>query len=116
MPEAASASFSARADSSLTISWPMRSPDPRLGQAERWLRYAVPGTLAVFLACLVGLAALHIQGQRAEILAGAKAEVEGFARLAARAVGPAGTVAEDLRALMPESERHPGRRLSLIHI
>ncbi|MGU3465717.1 ATP-binding protein [Methylobacterium sp. C33D] len=114
MPEAASASFSARADSSLTISWPMRSRDPRLGQAERWLRYAVPGTLAVFLACLVGLAALHIQGQRAEILAGAKAEVEGFARLAARAVDPAGTVAEDLRALVPESERHPGRRLLVV--
>ncbi len=73
MPEAASASFSARADSNLTISWPMRTRDPRLGQAERWLRYAVPGTLAVFLACLVGLAALHIQGQRAEILAGARA-------------------------------------------
>ncbi|MEE7489790.1 sensor histidine kinase [Methylobacterium oryzae] len=114
MPEAASASISARADSSLTISWPMRARDPRLGQAERWLRYAVPGTLAIFLACLVGLAALHIQGQRAEILAGARAEVEGFARLAARAVDPAGTVAEDLRALMPESERHSGRRLLVV--
>ncbi|MGH1589361.1 PAS domain-containing sensor histidine kinase [Methylobacterium phyllosphaerae] len=114
MPEAASASFSARAESSLTISWPMRARDPRLGQAERWLRYAVPGTLAVFLACLVGLAALHIQGQRAEILAGARAEVEGFARLAARVVAPSGSVAADLRALLPESERHPGRRLLLV--
>jgi two-component system, cell cycle sensor histidine kinase PleC len=114
MPEAGSASFSARADSTLTITWPMRAPDPRLGQAERCLRYAVPGTLAVFLACLVGLAALHIQGQRAEILAGARAEVEGFARLAARAVAaPVGTPT-DLRGLMPESERHPGRRLLLV--
>ncbi|KAA0123786.1 PAS domain-containing sensor histidine kinase [Methylobacterium sp. P1-11] len=114
MPEAASASISARADSSLTISWPMRARDPRLGQAERWLRYAVPGTLAMFLACLVGLAALHIQGQRAEILAGARGEVEGFARLAARAVDPSGAAAEDLRALMPESDRHPGRRLLVV--
>jgi two-component system cell cycle sensor histidine kinase PleC len=114
MPEAGSASFSARADSSLTVSWPMRARDPRLGQAERWLRYAVPGTLAMFLACLVGLAALHIQGQRAEILAVARAEVEGFARLAARAVAPAGTVASDLQTLLPESGRHPGRRLLLV--
>ena len=114
MPEAGSASFSARADSTLAISWPMRARDPRFGQAERWLRYAVPGTLAVFLACLAGLAALHIQGQRAEILAGARAEVEGFARLAARAAAPAGTVVSDLRALLPENERHPGRRLLLV--
>ncbi|URD37418.1 ATP-binding protein [Methylobacterium tardum] len=114
MPEAGSASFSARADSSLTVSWPMRARDPRLGQAERWLRYAVPGTLAMFLACLVGLAALHIQGQRAEILAGARAEIEGFARLAARAVAPAGTVASDLQTLLPESGRYPGRRLLLV--
>ncbi|MET0428444.1 MAG: PAS domain-containing sensor histidine kinase, partial [Microvirga sp.] len=114
MPEAASASFSARAESSLAVSWPMRVRDPRLGLVERWLRYAVPGILAVFLACLVGLAALHIQGQRAEILAGAKAEVEGFARLAARAIAPAGGRASDLRVLMPESERHPGRRLLLV--
>ncbi|MCJ2144298.1 PAS domain-containing sensor histidine kinase [Methylobacterium sp. E-066] len=114
MPEAASASFSARAESSLAVSWPMRVRDPRLGLVERWLRYAVPGILAVFLACLVGLAALHIQGQRAEILAGAKAEVEGFARLAARAIAPAGGRASDLRSLMPESERHPGRRLLLV--
>ncbi|MCJ2094770.1 ATP-binding protein [Methylobacterium sp. J-072] len=114
MPEAASASFSARAESSLAVSWPMRVRDPRLGLVERWLRYAVPGILAVFLACLVGLAALHIQGQRAEILAGAKAEVEGFARLAARAIVPAGGRASDLRSLMPESERHPGRRLLLV--
>ncbi|MCZ2978573.1 hypothetical protein NYY73_18200, partial [Acinetobacter baumannii] len=88
--------------------------DPRLGLIERWLRYAVPGILAVFLACLVGLAALHIQGQRAEILAGAKAEVEGFARLAARAIVPSAGKASDLRVLMPESERHPGRRLLLV--
>ncbi|MCB4804813.1 PAS domain-containing sensor histidine kinase [Methylobacterium brachiatum] len=114
MPEAASASFSARADSSLAVSWPMRVRDPRLGLIERWLRYAVPGILAVFLACLVGLAALHIQGQRAEILAGAKAEVEGFARLAARAIVPSAGKASDLRVLMPESERHPGRRLLLV--
>ncbi|SFL88581.1 PAS domain-containing sensor histidine kinase [Methylobacterium pseudosasicola] len=114
MPEAASASFSARAESSLAVSWPMRVRDPRLGLVERWLRYAVPGILAVFLACLVGLAALHIQGQRAEILAGAKAEVEGFARLAARAIAPVGGRASDLRSLMPESERHPGRRLLLV--
>ncbi|MCJ2054300.1 PAS domain-containing sensor histidine kinase [Methylobacterium sp. J-070] len=114
MPEAGSASFSARADSTLAISWPMRARDPRLGQAERWLRFAVPGTLAMFLACLVGLAALHIQGQRAEILAGARAELEGFARLAARVVAPTGSAGSDLRALMPESERHPGRRLLLV--
>jgi two-component system cell cycle sensor histidine kinase PleC len=114
MPEAASASFSARADSSLAVSWPMRVRDPRLGLIERWLRYAVPGILAVFLACLVGLAALHIQGQRDEILAGAKAEVEGFARLAARAIVPTAGKASDLRVLMPESERHPGRRLLLV--
>ncbi|MER2195449.1 PAS domain-containing sensor histidine kinase [Methylobacterium brachiatum] len=114
MPEAASASFSARADSSLAVSWPMRVRDPRLGLIERWLRYAVPGILAVFLACLVGLAALHIQGQRAEILAGAKAEVEGFARLAARAIVPSAGKASDLRVLMPESERHLGRRLLLV--
>ena len=114
MPEAASASFSARAESSLAVSWPMRVQDPRLGLVERWLRYAVPGILAVFLACLIGLAALHIQGQRAEILAGAKAEVEGFARLAARAITSAGGRAGDLRALLPESERHPGRRLLLL--
>ncbi|MDQ0545713.1 two-component system cell cycle sensor histidine kinase PleC [Methylobacterium brachiatum] len=92
----------------------MRVRDPRLGLIERWLRYAVPGILAVFLACLVGLAALHIQGQRAEILAGAKAEVEGFARLAARAIVPSAGKASDLRVLMPESERHPGRRLLLV--
>jgi two-component system, cell cycle sensor histidine kinase PleC len=114
MPEAGSASLSARAESTLTTSWPMRARDPRLGQAERLLRYAVPGSLAAFLACLIGLATLHIQGQRAEILAGARAEVEGFARLAARVVAPAGTVASDLRALMPESQRHPGRRLLLV--
>ncbi|MBP1183165.1 two-component system cell cycle sensor histidine kinase PleC [Methylobacterium sp. PvR107] len=78
------------------------------------MRYAVPATLALFLTCLVGLAALHIQGQRAEILAGARAEVEAFARLAARAVAPAGTLASDLQTLMPESGRHPGRRLLLV--
>ncbi|MCJ2134730.1 ATP-binding protein [Methylobacterium sp. J-026] len=114
MPEAASASFSARADSTLAVSWPARAPESRFGQAERWLRFAVPGTLAVFLACLIGLAALHIRGQRAEILAVAKVEVEEFARLAARAVGPAGILATDLRGLMPESARHSGRRLLLV--
>ena len=114
MPEAGSASFSARAESRLTASWPMRGRDPRLGQAERWLRFAVPGILAVFLACLVGLAAFHIQGQRAEILAGARAEVESFARLSARALAPAQGDASILRALIPESDRHPGRRLLLV--
>ena len=64
MPEAGSASFSARADSSLTVSWPMRARDPRLGQAERWLRYAVPATLALFLTCLVGLARYAKRGAR----------------------------------------------------
>ena len=62
MPEAGSASFSARADSTLAVSWPGRTQETRFGQAERWLRFAVPGTLAVFLACLIGLAALHIRG------------------------------------------------------
>jgi len=114
MPEAGSASFSARADSTLAVSWPGHARQPRFSQAERWLRYAVPGSLAVFLACLVGLAALHIRGQRAEILSVAQAEVEGFARLAARAINPAGAATADLRALMPETGRHSGRRLLLI--
>ncbi|MEL6059868.1 MULTISPECIES: sensor histidine kinase [unclassified Methylobacterium] len=114
MPEAGSASFSARAESTLAVSWPGRSQETRFGQAERWLRFAVPGTLAMFLACLTGLAALHIRGQRAEILAVAQTEIEGFARLAARAIGPTGIVGADLRALMPESGRHSGRRLLLV--
>jgi two-component system, cell cycle sensor histidine kinase PleC len=114
MPEAGSASFSARADSTLAVSWPMRARDPRLGQAERWLRYAVPVALTVFLACLVALAALHIQGQRAEILAGARAELEGFSRLTARALARAGGDGAELRALMPEGERYPGRRILVV--
>ncbi|MDP4022834.1 ATP-binding protein [Methylobacterium sp. NEAU 140] len=113
MPEAGSASLSARADSSLAASWPARGRDPRLGQAERWLRYAVPGILSVFLACLVGLATLHIRGQRAEILGGAAAEVESFARLAARAL-PAEADEAALRRLLPDSTHSPGRRLLLV--
>ena len=114
MPEAASASLSARADTALSAAWPARSRDPRLQRAERWLRYVVPGVLAVFLACLVGLAALHIRGQRAEIMSGAEAEVESFARLAAHALGAIGVDRADLRALLPEDHRHPGRRIVLV--
>jgi two-component system cell cycle sensor histidine kinase PleC len=114
MPEAASASLSARADTALSAAWPARSRDPRLQRAERWLRYVVPGVLSVFLACLVGLAALHIRGQRAEIMSGAEAEVESFARLAAHALGAVGIDRADLRALLPEDHRHPGRRLLLV--
>lgn len=114
MPEAVSASLSARADSTLSAVWPVRSRDPRLQRAERWLRYAVPGALSIFLACLVALAAIHIRGQRAEILSGAEAEVEGFARLAAHALRTAEIGRTDLRALLPEDGRHPGRRLVLL--
>ena len=114
MPEAVSASLSARADSTLSSVWPVRSRDPRLQRAERWLRYAVPGALAVFLACLVALAAIHIRGQRAEILAGAGAELEGFARLAAHALQTPGARPADLRILLPEDGRHSGRRLLLV--
>ncbi len=114
MPEAVSASLSARADSTLSAVWPVRSRDPRLQRAERWLRYAVPGALSIFLACLVALAAIHIRGQRAEILSGAEAEVESFARLAAHALRSVESGRADLHALLPEDGRHPGRRLVLL--
>ena len=114
MPEAVSASLSARADSTLSAVWPVRSRDPRLQRAERWLRYAVPGALSIFLACLVALAAIHIRGQRAEILSGAEAEVESFARLAAHALRSVEGGRADLHALLPEDGRHPGRRLVLL--
>ena len=115
MPEAVSASLSARADSTLSAVWPVRSRDPRLQRAERWLRYAVPGALSIFLACLVALATIHIRGQRAEILSGAEAEVEGFARLAAHALRTAEGSRTSLHALLPEDGRHPGRRLVLLN-
>ncbi len=114
MPEAASASLSARADSALSAAWPARGHDPRLQRVDRWLRYVVPCVLAVFLACLVGLAALHIRGQRAEIMAGAEAEIEGFARLAAHALGATGIERADLSVLLPRDSHHPGRRLLLV--
>lgn len=114
MPEAVSASLSARADSTLSAVWPVRSRDPRLQRAERWLRYAVPGALSIFLACLVALAAIHIRGQRAEILSSAESEVESFARLAAHALQAVEGRATDLRLLLPEDGRHPGRRLVVL--
>ncbi|MCJ2012871.1 PAS domain-containing sensor histidine kinase [Methylobacterium sp. J-076] len=114
MPEAVSASLSARADSTLSAVWPVRSRDPRLQRAERWLRYAVPGALSIFLACLVALAAIHIRGQRAEIIAGAEAEVESFARLAAHALRATEGGRIDLHALLPEDGRHLGRRLLVL--
>ncbi|GJD36156.1 PAS domain-containing sensor histidine kinase [Methylobacterium aerolatum] len=114
MPEAVSASLSARADTALSAAWPVRSRDPRVQRAERWLRFVVPGVLSVFLACLVGLAALHIRGQRAEILSGAEAEVESFTRLAAHALGASAQARLDLPALLPEDHRHAGRRILLV--
>ncbi|WP_342166800.1 PAS domain-containing sensor histidine kinase [Methylobacterium sp. SD21] len=78
------------------------------------MRYAVPGALSIFLACLVALAAIHIRGQRAEILSGAEAEVESFARLAAHALRSVESGRADLHALLPEDGRHPGRRLVLL--
>ena len=83
MPEAAAASFSARADTILGVQWPARTRNTRLARAEACLRYAIPALLAAFLACLVGIAALHIRTQRAEIVAAAATEIEGFLRAVA---------------------------------
>ncbi|MGV7031124.1 PAS domain-containing sensor histidine kinase [Methylobacterium symbioticum] len=111
MPEAASASFSARAGTILGVHWPARARNARLIRAEAALRYAIPALLSTFLACLVGIAALHIRSQRDEIVAAAASEIEAFTRaVAATRPGDQG----DLRSLTSEAAARNGRRLLLI--
>ncbi|WP_375464665.1 PAS domain-containing sensor histidine kinase [uncultured Methylobacterium sp.] len=118
MPEADSASFSARADTILGIRWPARSPAARFVQAEAWLRYAVPALLAIFLACLAGLTTLHLQSQREDLLAAATAEMEGFARITASAlsgrVGSDAAAQASLDDLFPAGTLPAGRRVLLV--
>ena len=111
MPEAASASFSARAGTILGVHWPARARNSRLIRAEAALRYAIPALLSTFLACLVGIAALHIRSQRDEIVTAAATEIESFTRAAAATrPGDQG----DLRSLITEAAARNGRRLLLI--
>ena len=118
MPEADSASFSARADTILGIHWPTRAPAARFVQAETWLRYAVPALLATFLACLAGLTVLHLQNQRDELLAVASADIETFTRLTSGAltgrVGSDEAAQASLADLFPSGSLPAGRRVLLI--
>ncbi|AWN34628.1 PAS domain-containing sensor histidine kinase [Methylobacterium radiodurans] len=82
MPEAASASLSARADTILGVRWPARARSGRLARVEAGLRYAIPVLLSCFLACLVGLSVVHVRGERTEIVAAATTEIEAALRLA----------------------------------
>ncbi|MFC6051211.1 hypothetical protein ACFPYM_25550, partial [Methylobacterium hispanicum] len=75
MPEAASASLSARADTILGVHWPARARSGRLARVEAGLRYAIPALLSCFLACLVGLTVVHVRGERDEIAEAAAAEI-----------------------------------------
>ncbi|AWN41269.1 PAS domain-containing sensor histidine kinase [Methylobacterium durans] len=116
MPEADSASLSARADTILGIHRPSRATHARFVRAETWLRYAVPALLATFLACLGGVAALHLQIQRDDLLHRTAAEVETFTRLAAAALLSA---ADDeaparLGALLPQASLQAGRRILIV--
>ncbi|MGU3541071.1 PAS domain-containing sensor histidine kinase [Methylobacterium sp. A54F] len=116
MPEADSASLSARADTILGIHRPSPAAHVRFVQAEAWLRYAVPALVATFLACLSGVAFLHLQTQRDEILTHAVADVDAFTRLAAAALGDRPVEAEAvarLSALMPDGGP-PGRQVLLV--
>ena len=116
MPEADSASLSARADTILGIHRPSRATHAHFVRAETWLRYAVPALLATFLACLGGVAGLHLQMQREDIVHAAAAEVETFARLAAAALpGETGATAADrLPALLPPAALPSGRRVLIV--
>ncbi|WP_336487807.1 PAS domain-containing sensor histidine kinase [Methylobacterium nigriterrae] len=118
MPEADSASLSARADTILGIHRPLHATHARFVRAETWLRYAVPALLATFLACLGGIATLHLQTQRDDILQRAIADIEVFTHLAAEALPDSALTADTayarLRALMPEGSLQSGRQLLVI--
>ena len=117
MPEADSASFSARAETILGISWPPRGRYSVLVRLEAWLRYAVPILLVAFLASLTGIVALHLQHQRDEILTAATIEIESYTQLAASALQApeAGSDAQGrLRALMSDASVRAGRRILLV--
>ncbi|MDR7040118.1 two-component system cell cycle sensor histidine kinase PleC [Methylobacterium sp. BE186] len=117
MPEADSASLSARADTILGIHRPSRATHARFVRAETWLRYAVPALLATFLACLGGVAALHLQVQRDEVLHRTAREIETFARLAAAALPAAleqREVPGRLDALLPQGSLHGGRQILIV--
>ncbi|GEO99814.1 signal transduction histidine kinase [Methylobacterium haplocladii] len=90
-------------------------------RAETWLRFAVPGMLAGFLLCLLGVIALHLRLQHTEVVRAAHAEVEGFARLGAAAFSEHGVTGETARTsaqerlnrLMPAGT-HPGRQVFVV--
>ncbi|KAB1070990.1 PAS domain-containing sensor histidine kinase [Methylobacterium planeticum] len=118
MPEADSASLSARADTILGIHRPTHATHARFVRAETWLRYAVPALLATFLACLGGVATLYLQTQREEMLRRAVADIETFTRLTAAAL-PNIALTEDaartrLGTLMPEGSLQAGRQILVV--
>ncbi|GJD84791.1 PAS domain-containing sensor histidine kinase [Methylobacterium haplocladii] len=123
MPEAGSASLAARvrADTILGIRRPRTAAHERMMRAETWLRFAVPGMLAGFLLCLLGVIALHLRLQHTEVVRAAHAEVEGFARLGAAAFSEHGVTGETARTsaqerlnrLMPAGT-HPGRQVFVV--
>ncbi|GJD77232.1 signal transduction histidine kinase [Methylobacterium gregans] len=111
MPEAASASLSARADTILGVRWPARARSGRLARVEAGLRYAIPALLSCFLACLVGLTVVHVRGEREEIVAAAASEIATTLRLAAAL--PGGSL--DLEALAAGQARIERRLLLVSH-
>ncbi|GJE43659.1 PAS domain-containing sensor histidine kinase [Methylobacterium soli] len=118
MPEADSASLSARADTILGIHRPTRASHARFVRAETWMRYAVPALLATFLACLGGVATLYLQMQREEIFRRAIVDIETFTRLTAAAL-PNTALSGDaaparLGSLMPEGSLQAGRQVLVI--
>ncbi|GJE53689.1 PAS domain-containing sensor histidine kinase [Methylobacterium thuringiense] len=123
MPEAVSASLAARvrADTILGIRRPRTAAHERMMRAETWLRFAVPGMLAGFLLCLLGVIALHLRLQHTDVVRAAHAEVEGFARLSAAALGENGITGEStwataqnrLDRLMPAGTQ-PGRQIFVV--
>ncbi|WP_375409392.1 PAS domain-containing sensor histidine kinase [uncultured Methylobacterium sp.] len=121
MPEAESASLaaSARADTILGIHRPATSVHARFVRMETWLRYAVPAVLATFLISMAAVAMMHIQGQRDEAVRSAVSDVEAFAHLTAAGLADAGNSTETeigsrLRALLPASLLHAGRKILVV--
>ncbi|WP_430910928.1 PAS domain-containing sensor histidine kinase [Methylobacterium sp. sgz302541] len=118
MPEADSASFSARADSLLTLRRSVQADRSLSDRAEVWLRGAVPGALLIFLVGLVGFSLLHLRLQREDILRAATEEMGAFTRLAAGALqlSPEGGESDSdrLGALMPRDAAPAGRHLLLV--
>ena len=118
MPEADSASFSARAATAPSLRRAAGPAESLTDRAEALLRSAVPGVLILFLLGLVGFSVLHLRLQRDEILRGAAIEVETFTRLAAGTLPAAGqadeAIAARLGALLPGETLQSGRRILVV--